>query len=200
MIQQFADMVTMSHRSDQAPPTGVCTNNRSMLLSRQCQSDGCNKCALCKHWLQSSNRYCLLNNMLLLTDQTPSATNACQVRCCPSSAIHLLCFQAFSLNLDSKQTVTLRTRSNSKGQSRCAESQREPLPLSAGGCQNCVNLNTNEDLPKALETASTPPTLQVPAQTTTPPALSIRCRSSVRLGLWSSDRGKAACQTKFELG
>ena len=46
--------------------------------------------------------------------------------------------------------------------------------------------------PKARDTARTPPTLQVPAQTTTPPALSMRCLSSVRLGLWSSDRGKAA--------
>lgn len=41
--------------------------------------------------------------------------------------------------------------------------------------------------PKARDTASTPPTRQVPAQTTTPPAASMRLRSSVRLGLWSSD-------------
>ena len=46
--------------------------------------------------------------------------------------------------------------------------------------------------PKARETASTPPTRQVPAQTTTPPASSILARSSWRLGLWSSDRGLAA--------
>ena len=40
--------------------------------------------------------------------------------------------------------------------------------------------------------ARTPPTRQVPAHTTMPPALSIRCRSSARLGLWSSDIGIAA--------
>mmetsp|Transcript_18067 Transcript_18067/g.38867 ORF Transcript_18067/g.38867 Transcript_18067/m.38867 type:complete len:239 (-) Transcript_18067:507-1223(-) len=41
--------------------------------------------------------------------------------------------------------------------------------------------------PKALDTASTPPTRHVPAQTTTPPALSIRCLSSLAFGLWSTD-------------
>ena len=46
--------------------------------------------------------------------------------------------------------------------------------------------------PKARDTASTPPTRQVPAQTTTPPAASMRLRSSVRLGLWSSDSAIAA--------
>ncbi len=56
----------------------------------------------------------------------------------------------------------------------------------------CGSAIAKKDPPNALETASTPPTLHVPAHTTTPPALSIRCRSSVRLGLWSSDRGKAA--------
>ena len=58
--------------------------------------------------------------------------------------------------------------------------------------RSCASAVEKKDPPNALETASTPPTLQVPAHTTTPPALSIRCRSSVRFGLWSSDRGKAA--------
>ena len=45
--------------------------------------------------------------------------------------------------------------------------------------------------PNALLTAKTPPTRQVPAQTTTPPSCSIRFLSSSLLGLWSTDSGYA---------
>mmetsp|Transcript_14692 Transcript_14692/g.36608 ORF Transcript_14692/g.36608 Transcript_14692/m.36608 type:complete len:264 (+) Transcript_14692:482-1273(+) len=45
--------------------------------------------------------------------------------------------------------------------------------------------------PKALDTASTPPTRHVPAQTTTPPAFSMRVRSSLLFGLWSTERATA---------
>ena len=66
----------------------------------------------------------------------------------------------------------------------------------AAGCEgDCRGTRTHffrRRSPKARDTASTPPTRQVPAQTTTPPASSMRARSSVRFGLWSSDSGTAA--------
>lgn len=42
-------------------------------------------------------------------------------------------------------------------------------------------------LPNERDTARTPPTRHVPAQTTLPPVLSILIFSSVRFGLWSRD-------------
>lgn len=52
-------------------------------------------------------------------------------------------------------------------------------------------------LPKERETASTPPTRHVPAHTTAPPAPSMRCCSSARLGLWSRESACAPWPTEM---
>uniref|UniRef100_A0A7C9AT79 Uncharacterized protein n=1 Tax=Opuntia streptacantha TaxID=393608 RepID=A0A7C9AT79_OPUST len=51
--------------------------------------------------------------------------------------------------------------------------------ISGSATTNCFNMR----LPNARDIASTPPTLQVPAHITTPPAFSILSRSSCLFGL-----------------
>ena len=68
-----------------------------------------------------------------------------------------------------------------------------PQPSCFGNaCERVAVGSVSHEVPRGSAPASTPPTRQVPAHTTTPPASSMRCRSSARLGLWSSLMGYAA--------
>ena len=84
-----------------------------------------------------------------------------------------------------------RMSSGAKEAKEEAEGHLFSFSSRTSGSATTPDVSLSAESPKALETASTPPTRQVPAQSTAPPAASMRARSSGRLGLWSVERARA---------